>query len=564
MKSVNSDIRDKKGTYSFYKKFIGALFLSGKSYYMNLTKVNAWHGILVFIFGSSLLSLILSTTTWEPIMELFYHYAINLDLKYIVINIYFSPVLFIITEIVLILLWLLIIFLISVYKKIKIINLLNSGFVISPSFISIFYFLNKYILKISISTFGEILISTIIIWIILTGLAFLFSTLEIEIGGFISLSVKSILSRKKRTLGAIFGIAISVALIVVPKPLVTGYYYQIGILAGKYQYANFLIITNSSSYSFSDSIINIKIPDQITHQYIDIKCPQKYFKINISKENNNISTYFYGLNYSLFRNLRQTMNWYYKNPTNMNDSEIILGLEVAIMLNVSSNNLPIKANLSAGGNKREVNIIGIFQTNSYYDGGIIGDFNLSNYLNPLLSNYYSVIEIKLTDYTKSTEVISYIENNFNGLNAQRENQMNSFISNLINRTTYSLILLFIFIFCLMLFGMFHIMQVIIKDSKKEIQIYKSIGANNNQIIRIFLYESFILSFLGSLLGAFGGIFLCYGVIYLIYILLSIYISPIFDPLFILFAIVVSTSSGLIGGFIPSYNISRKKIERMLE
>ncbi|MHA1831371.1 MAG: hypothetical protein ACTSWR_07570, partial [Candidatus Helarchaeota archaeon] len=473
MKSVNSDIRDKKGTYSFYKKFIGALFLSGKSYYMNLTKVNAWHGILVFIFGSSLLSLILSTTTWEPIMELFYHYAINLDLKYIVINIYFSPVLFIITEIVLILLWLLIIFLISVYKKIKIINLLNSGFVISPSFISIFYFLNKYILKISISTFGEILISTIIIWIILTGLAFLFSTLEIEIGGFISLSVKSILSRKKRTLGAIFGIAISVALIVVPKPLVTGYYYQIGILAGKYQYANFLIITNSSSYSFSDSIINIKIPDQITHQYIDIKCPQKYFKINISKENNNISTYFYGLNYSLFRNLRQTMNWYYKNPTNMNDSEIILGLEVAIMLNVSSNNLPIKANLSAGGNKREVNIIGIFQTNSYYDGGIIGDFNLSNYLNPLLSNYYSVIEIKLTDYTKSTEVISYIENNFNGLNAQRENQMNSFISNLINRTTYSLILLFIFIFCLMLFGMFHIMQVIIKDSKKEIQIYKS-------------------------------------------------------------------------------------------
>jgi len=564
LKSVNSDIRDKKGTYSFYKKFIGALFLSGKSYYMNLTKVNAWHGILVFIFGSSLLSLILSTTTWEPIMELFYHYAINLDLKYIVINIYFSPVLFIITEIVLILLWLLIIFLISVYKKIKIINLLNSGFVISPSFISIFYFLNKYILKISISTFGEILISTIIIWIILTGLAFLFSTLEIEIGGFISLSVKSILSRKKRTLGAIFGIAISVALIVVPKPLVTGYYYQIGILAGKYQYANFLIITNSSSYSFSDSIINIKIPDQITHQYIDIKCPQKYFKINISKENNNISTYFYGLNYSLFRNLRQTMNWYYKNPTNMNDSEIILGLEVAIMLNVSSNNLPIKANLSAGGNKREVNIIGIFQTNSYYDGGIIGDFNLSNYLNPLLSNYYSVIEIKLTDYTKSTEVISYIENNFNGLNAQRENQMNSFISNLINRTTYSLILLFIFIFCLMLFGMFHIMQVIIKDSKKEIQIYKSIGANNNQIIRIFLYESFILSFLGSLLGAFGGIFLCYGVIYLIYILLSIYISPIFDPLFILFAIVVSTSSGLIGGFIPSYNISRKKIERMLE
>ena len=167
-------------------------------------------------------------------MELFYHYAINLDLKYIVIKIYFSPVLFIITEIVLILLWLLIIFLISVYKKIKIINLLNSGFVISPSFISIFYFLNKYILKISISTFGEILISTIIIWIILTGLAFLFSTLEIEIGGFISLSVKSILSRKKRTLGAIFGIAISVALIVVPKPLVTGYYYQIGILAGKY------------------------------------------------------------------------------------------------------------------------------------------------------------------------------------------------------------------------------------------------------------------------------------------------------------------------------------------
>ncbi|MHA1270787.1 MAG: ABC transporter permease [Candidatus Helarchaeota archaeon] len=561
----NNEVKISKKEYpSFYSKFIGALFLSSKSYYNNLTSKNAWHGIFIFIVGSSLLSLILSTTTWEPFINSFYHYIIFIDLKIISFNIYFSPFLFIISELGFIITWILIILLISYIKKIKITGLFNSGFILSPSILSILYFLNKYILKISISTFGEILIITIIIWCILTSMSFLFSVLDVKIGAIMNLSIKSILNRKKRSIGTILGISISVALIVVPIPLITGYYYQLGVIAGRYQYAEYIIITNSTTNLYSDSYIRYETINLVVHDNIQVTCPQKYFEINISKDNKNFSLYFRGLNYTIFNRLRNPSKWYLKNPEYMNESEIIIGSEIASILNITQIMLPIKINLTFKTIEKEVSIIGIFQTTSHYDGCVIGNINLSNILNPSLSNFYSIIECKLYDYTNSESVIFYINNNINGLNANRENQMNFFINNLISRTITSLILLSYIIFCLMIFGMYHSTRVIINDSKEEIFILKAIGANNSQIIRKFLYESLVLSLIGGLLGVFGGVFLCYGVSFIIYLFVSVHVSPFFDPLFILFVMIMTICAGLMGGFIPSYMIVKKNYRREIK
>lgn len=555
----NGKMMNKK--LSFFDKLKGALFFSSKSYSKGLKSGKQYQGILIFIFGSCLFSLIFATSTWDPFMDLFYHYNFLLDLEYFSIHIFFSPYLFILIEITLLIGWLFIIFIISKYKGIRFVRLLNSGFVFSPFLFSIFYFLNKYLLKISIVSFGEILLALMGIWTFLTGLIYLFTIIGIQIGGIFKLSVKSILNRKKRTIGTILGISVSVALIVIPIPLINGYYTQIGVLAGRYQYSSYLIVSNSTTNLYTNSYINTEINNQINHPNIDIKCPQKVSGINISYKNLNIITHLRGMNYSIFKLTRQTYCQSFGDPEDLNDSQIIMGKELANIFNISLENLPIKINITQENIIKEVLIIGIFQTSSFYDADIIANFNLSNEIKPVLVNYYSIIELKLKDYTQSNPVITYINQNFQELEAQRENQMDSFIADLINRTSNSLILLSILIFILMIFGMYHSTRIIVKESKNEILIFNSIGASKSQIIRKFLYESLVLSLLGGLLGTFGGIFLCYGVSYIIFLIISVYVAPIFDPIYILFSLLISVISGLLGGIIPSYSITKNITRR---
>ncbi|MHA1231014.1 MAG: ABC transporter permease [Candidatus Helarchaeota archaeon] len=560
---INNNIGKKKEN-SFYKKFIGALFFSSRIYRNNITSKSCWHGIIMFFIGSILLNLILSTSTLPILMELFYHYKFELNITYFSIIIYFSPQLFIIGESIFTIGWIIILYFISVIKKVKFIMLLNSGFVLSPSIISIVYFLNKYILKISIITFGEILGGLIITWIIITAIIYLFSVFQIEIGVIIYLSIKSILNRKRRSYATILGVAISVALIIVPVPLITGFYYQIGLMAGKYQYSEYLIISNSSSTCYSNSLISKNISTEIYHSNIELLCPQKYFYIKISINNSEMNAYFCGLNYSIFKNLRYTSCSYIKNPIYMNSSEIIIGKELASIFNITLKLLPIYINLTYDNFSYKVRIIGIFQTSSQYDRCIIGNIELSDLIRPNLTNYYSIIELKLKDYKKADETISYIKNSYEGLNVQRENQMNVFIYDLIKRTTNSLLMLSIFIYCLMIFGMYHSTRVVVKDSLKEIFILKAIGANNSQITRLFLYQSLLMGLLGALLGIFGGIFLCYSVSVLIYLLTSIYVSPIFNPIDILISLFFTLCASTIGGAIPSYQAAKKRIRWEIE
>lgn len=557
--NVDNKIKGKK--LSFYKKLRGALFLSSESYSKGAKSGNIWHGISIFIITSSLISFSLSTSTWEFLMELAFHYEFIIDLNIIQIVVFFSPILYIGIQIFLFLIWIGVVIVIGKYKRIKIKNLFDSGFVLSPVIFLIFYLLNKYILKITITTFGIILLTLIIIWTILTVSVFIFSIFKIEIAGILKLSIKSIINRKKRTIGTILGISVGVALIIIPIPLISGYYHQIGVLAGRYQYSEYLIVTNSSFSTYSTSYIDMEINDLIVHSNIDVKCAQKYFQINITNNDTSIITNFRGTDYSAFNNFISPRNWNIKDPEYMNESEIIIGTELASILNITYSNLPINVILTTNGKIKEVSIIGIFQTSKYYDGDIIGIYNLSNFLNPSLIDYYSIIELKLDDYTCSDNVIDYIDKNFQNLDVQRENQMSNFISNLINRTSDSLMLLSVFIIVLMIFGMYNSIKAVVDDSKNEILIFRSIGASKNQIIRKYLYESMIVSLLGGLIGAFGGIFLCYAVTYIIYLIIPVYISPIFNPLLIFISILIAVFAGLIGGIIPSYSITKKKFWR---
>jgi putative ABC transport system permease protein len=107
------------------------------------------------------------------------------------------------------------------------------------------------------------------------------------------------------------------------------------------------------------------------------------------------------------------------------------------------------------------------------------------------------------------------------------------------------------------------MHTIVKESEREITILKSIGASQFQIIRMFLYQTILLSLVGSILGILSGLLLSYGASIIVSNITSITVQPAFDILVIGMAILLGLTSGIIGGLYPAYNASKKSIGELI-
>jgi len=97
------------------------------------------------------------------------------------------------------------------------------------------------------------------------------------------------------------------------------------------------------------------------------------------------------------------------------------------------------------------------------------------------------------------------------------------------------------------------------EREREIGIMKSVGAKNSDIMQIFVIESGLIGFFGGLAGVVLGIILSVIVEKIAagmgYSLLKIIISP-FDVIFVL---LFAFSVGIISGIVPAWSASRKKI-----
>ena len=199
--------------------------------------------------------------------------------------------------------------------------------------------------------------------------------------------------------------------------------------------------------------------------------------------------------------------------------EIIIGVDLARLLGVDIGDdvslLIPKLNFSPIGNYptiKKFNIVGIFDAGIYeFDSGLaLMDYQDAQKI--FFKNQktkFTAMQIQLTDSNKTLNVESDIKKILIELN------INSFITNWTNKNKnfFSAIqmekrvmaIILTLIIAVAAFNLVASLAMSVQDRKKDIAILMTIGFSKFQIIRIFIFQGFIIGFIGSLLGLFFGV-----------------------------------------------------------
>jgi len=472
----------------------------------------------------------------------------------------FSPVFFVISFLVVIGVWLLFSYFLSYLKKLELNRTASAlGFALTPFLILMFYLLNKFVLQSFKAELGPLLLGITLGWAFLSILVGIVSLIGFEFAGLFNFSIKSLIYRRKRTYAAIIGITVAVGLIVTPIPIISGYYTQLNSLAQQHQFAQYLILLEQGTDDLYASSIDSSVLTYLDHPNIEKVSPETYLNLNLTMNSTVHNINLRGINYSLFSSFRSSLSFQILPAKSFSDDQLLIGTYLAAILNISYTSLPLNISLSYYTEIRNVTIIGIVSSNIQYDIDLFSPINLTYVLNPELFDKFSLIEVKLKEASLVDSTIQALQADNPSLNIKRENQLADFVSGIISRTVQSMWFLSIVVYIVMAFGLFHVMNTIVKESEREIRILKAIGSSSSQIVRIFLYQGLLLCSLGCVLGVLGGAFLSYSASYLVSSITAITVQPAFDVFTILISIIFGLTSGLLGSLYPAYNASKVSV-----
>lgn len=558
--SLKTNERGMQEERGFFSKVRGALFLSGRSFAESYKSSKVWQGYLIFLLGIGLFSVVVSISSYPLFTELFPHYDFILRFWGVNFHLSFSPQLFILCFSVITLFLLFISYIIGFFRHLKFKRVFSAlGFSVTPLFILIFYLLNKFILQSFKYELGPLLIGIGVGWSFLSGLIGFLNLIGFEIAGLAKYALSSIVYRRKRTYAAVIGIAVAIGLIITPIPIISGYYSQLTNLAQQHQYAQYLVLLENGKSDYYSSFIDSTVLSSLEHPNIDKVSPETYMSVNLSFNSIHFRANSRGINFSLFQNYRPSFSFKILPATSFSDSNMIIGSYLASILGINYSDLPVNASLMVNSNSVNITVIGILTTDIHYDSEIFISINLTRSLNQDLVNKFSLIEVKLKDATQADTTVQMLRGILPQLRVEQENQMSNFVAGIISRTVQSMWLLSIVIFSVMIFGIFHIMHIIVKESEREIRIFKAIGASRFQIVRIFLYQAVLLSLIGSIIGVLGGIFLSYGASYLVSSITTVSVQPAFDLLIVIASLCFGITSGIVGGIGPAYMAAKANI-----
>lgn len=280
-------------------------------------------------------------------------------------------------------------------------------------------------------------------------------------------------------------------------------------------------------------------------------------------------------------NVNQLLNKVIKGSKKFSNKsfEIIIGVDLARLLNVDIGDdvslLIPKLNFSPIGNYptiKKFNIVGIFDAGIYEFDSSLALIDYQDAQKIFFKNQqtkFSAMQIQLTDSNETLNVETNIKTILMDLN------INSFISNWTNKNKnfFSAIqmekrvmaIILTLIIAVAAFNLVASLAMSVQDRKKDIAILMTIGFSKYQIIRIFVFQGFIIGFIGSLLGLALGVLIASNINIIVPFIESLFniqflskdiyyineLPSIIIPMDILFVILISIALSLIATIYPS-------------
>ena len=279
-------------------------------------------------------------------------------------------------------------------------------------------------------------------------------------------------------------------------------------------------------------------------------------------------------------NVNQLLNKVVKGSKKFSNKsfEIIIGVDLARLLNVDIGDdvslLIPKLNFSPIGNYptiKKFNIVGIFDAGIYEFDSSLALIDYQDAQKIFFKNQqtkFSAMQIQLTDSNETLNVETNIKTILMDLN------INSFISNWTNKNKnfFSAIqmekrvmaIILTLIIAVAAFNLVASLAMSVQDRKKDIAILMTIGFSKFQIIRIFIFQGFIIGFIGSLLGLALGVLIASNINIIVPFIESLFniqflskdiyyineLPSIIIPMDILFVILISIVLSLIATIYP--------------
>ena len=315
---------------------------------------------------------------------------------------------------------------------------------------------------------------------------------------------------------SILGISIGVMALIIVMSVMNGFHFEL----------KKRILDATSHIEITGGLDNQDEINQLIKKITDLKhvkalSPYVSGEGLLSNRSVNRGVLVKGIDPQYENNVNQLLNKVVKGSKKFSSKpfEIIIGVDLARLLGVDIGDdvslLIPKLNFSPIGNYptiRKFHIVGIFDAGIYeFDSSLVLiDFQDAQKI--FFKNQktkFSAMQIQLTDSNKTLHVESDIKKILIDLN------INSFINNWTNKNKnfFSAIqmekrvmaIILTLIIAVAAFNLVASLAMSVQDRKKDIAILITIGFSKFQIIRIFIFQGFIIGFIGSLLGLFFGV-----------------------------------------------------------
>ena len=153
--------------------------------------------------------------------------------------------------------------------------------------------------------------------------------------------------------------------------------------------------------------------------------------------------------------------------------------------------------------------VGIFQTQQDIDAKYM--VTSLQFARKLLDYKTEVSEIELkVNPENASEIKAEIEKILgNSFSLKNREEQHEFVFKVLKSEKWGVFMIVTFILLIASFNVVGSLTMLIIDKKKDIEILKSMGANEKLIKRIFLFEGWMISLLGAIIGIILGIVLCW-------------------------------------------------------